>query len=124
MDKLTLAIPTLFGDHHTTAVKNLIESLDGVQEAYVSSAFNQVQVTYDKKKLSPEQIETVLAEQGYDATDPETAYAVSAGERINRHTAAISGVGDSLSFTQATSFEGRPLWPCPGFSPVTPTYDA
>lgn len=125
MDKLTLSIPTLFGDHHTTAVKVLLEDLEGVEDAYISSAFNQVSISYDKKKLSPEQIETYLAEQGYDATDSETAYAVSAGERINRHTAALTGVGDTLTFAQqAASFEGRPLWPCPGFTPASTTDDA
>lgn len=125
MAKLVLSIPTLFGDHHTTAVKTLLEGLEGVEEAYVSSAFNQVQISFDKKKLSPEQIETYLAEQGYDATDPETAYAMSAGERVNRHTTALTGVGDTLTFAQpAVSFEGRALWPCPGFTPTSMTDDA
>jgi copper chaperone CopZ len=125
MAKLVLAIPTLYGDHHATAVKELLEDLDGVKEVYASSAFNQVQVSFDKKKLSPEQIETFLTEQGYDADDPETVNAVSAGERINRHTAALTGVGDTLSFAQATTpYEGRPLWPCPGFSPEPHTDDA
>lgn len=125
MDKLVLSIPTLYGDHHTTAVKQLLEGLEGVKEAYASSAFHQVQVMFDKKKVSPEQIETYLAEQGYDTSDPETAYGMSAGERINRHTAALTGVGDSISFAQALApYEGRPLWPCPGFSPETTKEDA
>lgn len=125
MDKLTLSIPTLFGDHHTTAIRTLLEDLDGVKEAYVSSAFNQVQVSFDKKKLSPEQIETYLAEQGYVADDPESAYPVSATERINRHTAALTGVGDTLTFAQLTTpYEGQPLWPCPGFTPELPNDDA
>lgn len=124
MDKLVLTIPTLFGDHHTTAVSQLLGGLEGVNDIYVSSAFNQVSVSFDKKKLSAEQIETLLAEQGYSPEEPDTAYAMSAGERINRHTAAITGVGDTLSFTQAsTPYEGRPLWPCPGFSIQTPTDD-
>jgi copper chaperone CopZ len=125
MAKLVLAIPTLYGDHHATAAKALLEGLDGVKEVYASSAFNQIQVSFDKKKLSPEEIETILAEQGYDAADPETTNVKSAGERINRHTAALTGVGDTLSFAQALApYEGRPLWPCPGFSPETPTDDA
>jgi copper chaperone CopZ len=125
MDKLVLTIPTLFGDHHTTAVRTMLEALDGVKETYVSSAFNQVQISYDKKKLSPEQIETALAEQGYAADEPGSAYPVSAGERVHSHTAALTGVGDTLSFTQtAAPFEGRPLWPCPGFTPVPNTEDA
>jgi copper chaperone CopZ len=123
MKKLAFSVPTLYGDHHTTAVKQILESLNGVKDIYVSSAFNQVSLSFDEKKVSPEQIETLLAEQGYSPEAPETAYAVSTGERINRHTAAITGVGDTLSFTQtATPFEGRALWPCPGFT-IKPTSD-
>ena len=123
MNKLALSIPTLYGDHHTTAVKQILEGLKGIKDIYVSSAFNQVTVSFDEKKVSPEQIETLLTEQGYSPEAPATAYAVSAGKRINRHTAAITGVGDTLSFTQtAIPFEGRPLWPCPGFT-IKPTTD-
>ena len=124
MDKLLLTIPTLFGDHHTTAVGQILGDLEGVKDLYVSSAFNQVNLSFDKKKISPEQIETLLAEHGYSSEEPETASVASAGERINRHTAAITGVGDTLSFAQAaTPYEGRPLWPCPGFSVHIPTDD-
>jgi copper chaperone CopZ len=125
MDKLSLTIPTLYGDHHTVAIKQILEGLKGVKDIYVSSAFNLVTLSFDEKTLSPEQIETILTEQGYSPELPETAHVVGAGERINRHTAAITGVGDTLSFAQAASpFEGRALWPCPGFSIQIPTEDA
>jgi copper chaperone CopZ len=125
MDKLVLSIPTLYGDHHTTAVRAFLNDLEGVKEVYASSAFRQVEVSYDKKKISPEQIEALLAEQGYDAADPESAYPASAAERINRHTAAFSGVGDTISFTGPPApYEGRPLWPCPGFTIESTKKDA
>ena len=57
MDKLVLTIPTLYGDHHTTAVKDILaEGLEGVAGFYVSSAFKQVSIS-----LRPEEV--VQAEQ-------------------------------------------------------------
>lgn len=116
MDRLVLTIPTLYGDHHTTAVRQLLEGLDGVQDVYVSSAFKQVSLSFDKKKASSEKIEQTLSEAGYSTEEFESAYPTSIKERETRHTAAVAGVGDSLSFAQNVPYEGRPLWPCPGFT--------
>lgn len=117
MEKLVLNIPTIYGDHHTTAVKDILARLDGVQDSYVSSAFQQVSVSFDPKKVNPEAIRKALAEMGYSEGEQLGAYATSIGEKVNRHTAALSGTGDTLAFAQATAaFEGRPLWPCPGLS--------
>ncbi|TFH36183.1 MAG: copper chaperone [Anaerolineales bacterium] len=124
MDKLVLNISTLYADHHTTAVKQMLESMEGVQTAYVSSAFQQVSVSYDKSKLSPEQIERTLTEAGYAPGEQENAYPVSIKERESRQTATVAGVGDSLSFVQNVPFQGRPLWPCPGFSIQAPAENA
>jgi copper chaperone CopZ len=117
MEKLVLNIPTIYGDHHATAVKDLLAGLDGVQDSYVSSAFQQVSVSFDPKKVKPEAIREALAEMGYSEDEQLGAFARSVGENPNRHTAAFSGTGDTLAFAQATApFEGRPLWPCPGLS--------
>jgi copper chaperone CopZ len=124
MEKLVLTIPTLYGDHHTTAVKEILGGFEGLKDVYISSAFKQISVSYDKKKLSPEQIETALAEAGYSTEEFETAYPTSIKERETRHSAAVTGVGDSLSFAQQVSYEGRPLWPCPGFTLQEPAEDA
>ncbi len=115
MEKLVLNIPTLYADHHTSAVKQLLEAIEGVEETFVSSAYKQVSIGYDSKKISPEELERALAAAGYSQEDEETAYASSIAEKITRHTAAYSGTGDSLAFAEAVSpYEGRPLWPCPG----------
>ena len=87
----------------------------------MSSAFNQVGVTFNKKIITPKQIEKALAEEGYTSDALEDAYPVSVKEREMRHTAAVPGIGDSLSFAQNVSYEGRALWPCPGFSIQAPT---
>jgi copper chaperone CopZ len=115
MEKLVLTLPTLYGDHHTTAVRDILEKIDGVSDVYASSSFNQVSLSFDPKVVKKEAIETALADQGYRSDDPLQAYPTGVSERVTRHTAAHSGTGDSLAFAEATpSWEGRPLWPCPG----------
>jgi copper chaperone CopZ len=125
MDKLVLNIPTIYGDHHTTAVKDILAKLDGVADTYVSSAFQQVSVNFDPKKVTPEAIREALATQGYVEDEPLGSYTESISEIVTRHTAALVGTGDTLAFAQvSTPFEGRPLWPCPGLSYQSSKEDA
>jgi copper chaperone CopZ len=123
MEKLVLTIPTLYGDHHTTAVRNILEKIKGVSDTYVSSAFHQVVVEFDPKKVKKGAIEKALSNEGYEPDDQELVSPASVGsvsDRSTRHTAAYTGVGESLSFsTKAPSWEGKPLWPCPGFDRTT-----
>ncbi len=115
MDKLVLNIPTLYADHHTSAVKSLLEAIEGIEDTFVSSAYKQVSIEFDPKKISPEEIERTLAAVGYSPEAEEQAYATSIAEKVTRHTAAYAGAGDSLAFAESVSpYEGRPLWPCPG----------
>lgn len=121
MEKLVLTIPTLYGDHHTTAVRNILEKMDGISEFYISSSFHQVQLQFDPKKVKSEAIKKELGEQGYEANGKELVFAATPtgiGDRSTRHSAAHVGVGDTHSFAaNPVSWEGRPLWPCPGFDP-------
>jgi copper chaperone CopZ len=123
MDKLVLTIPTLYGDHHTVAVRRILEGLPGVTNLLVSAAYRQVSLTYDASKTSRPAIEKALADQGYAPGEGELSYPVQTvfAEEATRHTATISGTGTSLAFAEVTQVvQGRPLWPCPGFDPRTP----
>lgn len=123
MEKLVLTIPTLYGDHHTVAVRKLLDAVPGVRDVYVSAASHQVSLQFDPAKASTSVIEKVLADQGYAPGGGELAYPVQStfAEEATRHTASISGTGTSLAFAEVTQVvQGRPLWPCPGFDPRTP----
>jgi copper chaperone CopZ len=123
MDKLVLSIPTLYGDHHTVAVRRILGDLPGISDVFVSPANHQVWLTHDAGKTSRQTIEKALADQGYVAGEGELAYPVQSvfAEEATRHTATISGTGTSLAFAEVTQVvQGRPLWPCPGFDPRTP----
>jgi len=122
MKKLVLTIPTLFGDHHTTAVKKALEGMEGIDDLYVSSAFYQILLSYDPKTIEPDMIRSALAEKGYsEDTEPILpADPLPVGESTSRHTSTYTGIGDTLAFAEtAPTWEDRPLWPCPGFEPAS-----
>ncbi len=121
MERLILTIPMLFGDHHTSAVGRILAALDGVSDPYLSSASKQVALTFDPKVIQPRDIEAALAKHGYRAGDEEPMYPVSPGREPTRHTAAVATAGEAMTFQEtAPSWQGRPLWPCPGleYQPV------
>jgi copper chaperone CopZ len=123
MEKLVLTIPTLYGDHHTVAVRRILDGIAGVSDPLVSAAYRQVALKFDPAKTSAAAIEKALAAQGYDPGLDDLAYPIQStfAEEATRHTASISGTGTSLAFAEVTQVvQGRPLWPCPGFDPRTP----
>ncbi|MCJ7512943.1 MAG: heavy-metal-associated domain-containing protein [Anaerolineales bacterium] len=116
MERLVMNIPALYGDHHTTAVRKLLEPMDGVAEILASSAAHQLVVKYYPTVVTQAEIVKALENQGYVAGAPEPAFALPLGERSGRHTAILSGTGESMAFAeQSPTLQGRALWPCPGF---------
>ena len=124
MPSVTFELPSMYGDHHVTAVRRLLLALPGVKIVYASSSFRVVEVQYDEEQLTPSEIETVLYDEGYLgelAMPVETGVAVNqnGGQSYYRHTAAYEQTGKSVGFGQQVAFEGRPLWPCPGMGVIS-----
>jgi len=121
MEKLVLTIPALYADHHTTAVRKILEHIEGVSDVNVSSAFHQVALRFDPMQVQRQAVEKALADQGYETGGVEPVFAVTLADRSTRHSAAYAGTGGSLAFSERTMVrEGRPIWPCPGFDVSTP----
>ena len=124
MPSVTFELPSMYGDHHVTAVRYLLLALPGVKIVYASSSFRLVEVQYDEDLLTPSEIETALQEAGYLGELPvptETGVAVTqnGAKTYFRHTAAFEQTGKSVGFAQQVSFSGRPLWPCPGMGVIS-----
>ncbi len=125
MEKLSLEVPTLYGDHHVLEVRRLLLELPGVSDVYASSAFQVVEVTYDASQIDAEKITTPLKEAGYleplpiPSESDKAAYHSTDPNVFFRHTAAYAQTGQVVSFAQSVSAAGRSLWPCPGMGPVT-----
>lgn len=124
MEKYSISLPSMFGDHHVTEVRRVLGALPGVAQIYASSSFQLVELEFDPGKTSPEMIRETLQQHGYleetlapveihkDPSDLE-------GEQpYFRHTASIQNVKKTISFQQQVVAASRPLWPCPGLTPL------
>ncbi len=124
METKTFDAPALYADHHVTEVRRILLELEGVTDVYASSAFQIVEVTYDEKKINDLQIAVKLDEAGYlgEWTIPiELGTAAQQGDGSKpyfRHTATYETIKHTVSFGQRVNYQGRPLWPCPGISPL------
>lgn len=124
MKTVTYETPVLYGDHHVLEVRRILSDIPGVKDIYASSAFHVIQVTYDPKKTNDLEIAKKLDAAGYlgEWTIPIEIGAKPQGEEgekpFFRHTQVYETVKQTVSFAQSVSYQGRPLWPCPGMEPV------
>ena len=123
METKAFEAPALYGDHHVSEVQRILKELPGVEDVYASSAFQAIEVTFDKKKITADKIAARLEEAGYLGEIPMLAEAGVAvekkeGDGIFRHTAVYETVKQTVSFAQRVQYQGRPLWPCPGLGVV------
>lgn len=114
-------MPALFADHHVLEVRRILLELTGVTEVYASSGFQVVEVTYDETKINDLEIAVKLDEAGYlgEWTIPEEVgaqphQAASEPAPSFRHSAVYETTKKTISFAQRTTYQGRPLWHCPG----------
>ena len=118
MDKVTLSVPGMYGDHHVLAVRDLLGKLPGVENIYATSAFKQVVVTFDPAKSKPADFEKVLKAEGYMESEarPDITDSIKAQRHGGSQFVVASGMAEMVRF------EAPPVnWgaggprPCPGF---------
>jgi copper chaperone CopZ len=124
MKSFTREVPTMYGDHHVTEVRELLLAIPGVADVYASSSFQVIEVEYDETRLDAARIEDRLREAGYleplaipverEATRPHS----NGGKAYFRHTEAQPISGRTVRFVQNVPYRGRSLWPCPGMGVV------
>jgi copper chaperone CopZ len=124
MNKYSLELPTLYGDHHVVEVRRILLELPGVLDVYASSGFQFVEITYDPERVSEAELRARLEVAGYlnELAVPQEAGVSNNQEAshkaFQRHTTAYEGAQQTVSFAQKVSYSGRPLWPCPGFGVI------
>jgi copper chaperone CopZ len=115
MENLSLVLPALYGDHHVASVQRVLQGLAGISDIAVSPAAHAVSLRFDAQKQTAAAIEAALAAAGYAAGDLQPV--LPPGPGAPRHTATMAGI---LAFAhEPPAWEGRPLWPCPGFDRAT-----
>lgn len=65
MEKAVFAIPSLWADHHTLAVRDVLCSLDGVEDVLASALHRRATVIYDSTMITPELMAESLDSAGY-----------------------------------------------------------
>ncbi len=117
MDKVTLTVPGMYGDHHVLAVRDLLGKISGVENVYATSAFKQVVVTFDPAKTQPSDLESALAAEGYTrgGNGNEQTQEPAPG-RGGAHFVVASGLAESVRFeAPPIDLGGVGPRPCPGF---------
>lgn len=125
MKTLSLDLPAMYGDHHVMDVRRLLLEVDGVKEVYASSGFQVVEVAYDGRKTTAEEIKAPLEEAGYlGEFDLPVEQSVPATEQKEgaffRHTEAYAETKNTVGFRQKVRYQRSPLWPCPGMGALKP----
>jgi len=123
METKTFEVPALYGDHHVTEVRRILLEMEGVQEVYASSAFHLIEVKFDPRQVTTEDIRARLSEAGYleeipVLTETGVASARKAGDAAFRHSMVYETTRTTVSFSQRVDPAQRPLWPCPGLGMV------
>jgi len=124
MEKISLKLPVMYGDHHVTEVRGILLQLPGVKQVYASSAFQMVEVQFDPAQVGAEQIGAALEAAGYlgelpPVVEPSTATVRGSGKDDHfRHTVSYEQTKQVVGFSQSIKSQGRPLWPCPGMGPI------
>ncbi len=116
MDKVTLTIPGMYGDHHVLAVRNLLGGMAGVENIYASSAFKQVVVTFDPAKVQPADFETKLAAEGYAVGEGKEPAEQPLPRRGGAQFVVAAGLAENVRFeAPPVNFGVGGPRPCPGF---------
>lgn len=110
MEKLSLKLPDMYGDHRVIEVRQLLAAMPGVQSVSASAAWQRVEVEFDPAQTSAEAIRRALLAAGYGAegdrpppTSPLTQALTDLAE------AAVEPI-----IEQAPARSGD-FGPCPGF---------
>jgi copper chaperone CopZ len=61
----TFSLPTMFGDHHVVAVRQVVAALAGVTAIQASAARQKLVVTFDPAQLSAAAISAALTQAGF-----------------------------------------------------------
>jgi copper chaperone CopZ len=120
MERLTLDLPAMYGDHHVIEVRRILMEMPGVEAVYASSSFQRAEVSYDPARIDADVIKARLDRAGYlggllaPLETGEIAGSPEERSAAYRHTIAYPQTGRVIGFAQNVSYTGRALWPCPG----------
>jgi len=84
MKQLILEMPTMYADHHVLKVREALDGLKGIEDAFASSAWKKLMISYQEKSIKPAEIEEALTNAGYPPGEGATPILVNASSDIKR----------------------------------------
>jgi len=79
MEDVLFEVPSMYADHHVIAVRQALLAMPGVEDVWASSAWQQVQVTYQPGTVTPDDIRRALEQSGYPVGDGRVVPAPAPG---------------------------------------------
>jgi len=116
VEKFTLELPMMYGDHHVVEVRHILNALPGVINIRASAARRRAELDYDAEQISAEAIKDALRGRGYSEAD--TLPPVS--PRTKGITDYAVGPGGAEEFVERVPAWGGAFGPCPGFEVLHP----
>jgi len=117
--------PAIYGDHHVQAVREMLLTIEGVDDVYASSSFNVVDITYNPDVVKEDEFKKLLLENGYlddlltpIEADSATYLETDRSRSFFRHTEVYEKKRQVVGFSQEVKFNGKPLWYCPGLGAI------
>jgi copper chaperone CopZ len=71
MKELIFDMPSMYGDHHVLKVRDVLADIEGIEEVYASSAWKQLMISFDPKKVKAADLEKALSDAGYPPNEGE-----------------------------------------------------
>jgi len=82
MASVTVSVPTMFADHHVMKVRDVLFSIQGVEDVFASSAWHAVIVSYNPDKTEAAAINKALTDAGYTPDKPTPVLATAVGHQF------------------------------------------
>jgi hypothetical protein len=107
MEQLVLAVPSMWADHHVSAVRDLLNKEEGVEVAFASALEARVSLAYDPSVTDPRRIAAALEGGGYAVGEPaeapvpppnKPAWATAAARVTTTDPADLSMSGDHRQY--------------------------
>ncbi len=69
MEEFEVEVPGLYGDHHTTAVQQVLAQVPGIKQVWASPAHHLIKVSFDPDQVGADAIVHRLARAGFATSD-------------------------------------------------------
>ncbi len=112
MERLSLEVPAMFGDHHVIEVRRLLATIPGVEKVYASAAWQRVEVEFDPAQTNADIIRRALQARGYET---EADHLPPVSPRTRTMTEFAAGAGAVEQFMEHVPAWSSGAGPCPGF---------